>query len=188
MTDYVPIHDACQSSGFPERTLRRFLGDGRCEGRKVGKKWYVNVESLMRLSDRRPESPINSDVTPTPSPSSSADPRQEHVLGGRESILLERLFDVQRVGAWRKWRDLLDVLPAEERDRALDIAVSLLEGFLAYGSDKIAAYHSARRRTCSLIVQMQFCGRGGEKAIIACHELLGAMQSLIISYAKKRKP
>jgi excisionase family DNA binding protein len=40
------VKELAKSLDITERTLTRYLRDGRLQGRKLGRKWYVTGESL----------------------------------------------------------------------------------------------------------------------------------------------
>lgn len=48
---FLSAHNTAQSTGIPEKQIRRMIKEGRCPGYYVGRKFMVNVDRLIQQLD-----------------------------------------------------------------------------------------------------------------------------------------
>jgi excisionase family DNA binding protein len=63
MSEEITIQEAAQRTGYSTNHLSRLLGEGKIEGRRIGKRlWLVSVDSLQGYADAKhkpgPKGPI----------------------------------------------------------------------------------------------------------------------------------
>lgn len=63
MTEEITIPEAAQRTGYSTNHLSRLLGEGKIQGRRIGKRlWLVSVDSLQSYTDAKhkpgPKGPI----------------------------------------------------------------------------------------------------------------------------------
>ena len=108
LTGLMPLITASHRAGTAPGTLRRHLASGACDGRKIGRRWYVNRQDVDRWTRRHPHA---GSVAARPSESAS-DPALAgcgcdapgRLLGGRARAELDSR--ARRVRALARFREL----------------------------------------------------------------------------------
>ena len=117
LTGLMPLIAASHVVGTAPGTLRRHLATGACDGRKIGRRWYVNGQDLDRWARRHPHagsaSPRSSAGASDLAPAGCGCDASSRRLGGRARAELDTR--ARRVRALARFRELeeqvaLDVL------------------------------------------------------------------------------
>jgi len=116
LTGLLPLIAASHQLGTAPGTLRRHLATGACDGRKIGRRWYVNGQDLDRWARRHPHAgsvaPRPSESASDPAPAACGCDASSRPLGGRARAELDTR--ARRVRALARFREL-------ERQVAMDV-------------------------------------------------------------------
>jgi hypothetical protein len=192
---YIDISQAVIALGISERSIRRRISTGELEGKKVGRKWWVQAEpsnSIPTFDSQPPQAdphaPLRSESAANQRNRFLAPVAHDSDSSRASSAYFESFFDINRIGAWHRFKDLRTLLRDEPCLNEWHIAASyLFEGFLAYGPRKTDCYHQCRRHLCRLVLALEMGNEDEKQKLVdqAC-ETLKAVHFLIISLSRRK--
>lgn len=210
----MTVRQAAESLGCSERTVLNYLRQGKLKGKKQGKRWVVEADTVAELvGDAEPEptleelsEPFGKEVSvpkseEVVSETSESDEPELAGLDGkkwsyRHLAAFNTLFPVVR-DALSLLIDKSEALPEPISSRAIDSGLGCLQrlgaGYHAYRHrDKVARYQEAREAVMSFSVALYLAGhlsRGeaeGLKRYSAKVERAGARLSGLIRTLERK--